>query len=323
MSFELTIPSAAPRQTALAVAEQSRATQEVQASLVIAQKFPRDEAAAVERIRNACRRPTLAAQAVYQFARGGQSVEGPSIRLAEAVAQQWGHLDFGFRVTSQHRDDTNVLVSEVEAFAWDLQTNTKRKVQFMVRHWRDTRTGGQELTAERDVYELIANMAQRRVRACIMGVIPGDIFEDAVETCNETLKADADTSPEAQGKIVAAFEKVGVSRDQIEARIQRKLDAIQPAQVMNLRKILASIKDGIATPADFFEPSKKEGVNVPVIDATPVKPKKVKESPVADAFWQSMGELPRDRINEWLKDNNKSPETATKADIEEIEAYCF
>ena len=260
---------------------------------------------------------------MYQFARGGQSVEGPSIRLAEAVAQQWGHLDFGFRVTSQHRDDTNVLVSEVEAFAWDLQTNTKRKVQFMVRHWRDTRTGGQELTAERDVYELIANMAQRRVRACIMGVIPGDIFEDAVETCNETLKADADTSPEAQGKIVAAFEKVGVSRDQIEARIQRKLDAIQPAQVMNLRKILASIKDGIATPADFFEPSKKEGVNVPVIDATPVKPKKVKESPVADAFWQSMGELPRDRINEWLKDNNKTPETATKADIEEIEAYCF
>jgi hypothetical protein len=192
----------------------------------------------------------------------------------------------------------------------------------MVRHWRDTRTGGQELTAERDVYELIANMAQRRVRACIMGVIPGDIFEDAVETCNETLKADADTSPEAQGKIVAAFDKVGVSRDQIEARIQRKLDAIQPAQVMNLRKILASIKDGIATPADFFEPSKKEGVNVPVIEPT-AKSKKPKESPAAEAFWASMGELPRERILEWLKDHNKTPETATKEDREEIEAYCF
>jgi hypothetical protein len=55
----------------------------------------------------------------------------------------------------------------------------------------------------------------------------------------------------------------------------------------------------------------------------PVAIEDAKESPAAEAFWASMGELPRDRINEWLKDHNKTPETATKADMEEIEAYCF
>jgi hypothetical protein len=323
MSFDLQVsPPPAYQSSALALAEQSRAAQEVQASLVIAKKFPRDEAMAIERIKNSCRRIGLAEQSQYQFVRGGQSVEGPSIRLAEAVAQHWGNIKFGFRVTSTYRDDKGIMVSEVEAYAWDLESNTTRPAQFSVRHWRDTKQGGYELKEERDVYELIANMAQRRVRACIMAVIPGDIFDSAVEVCNETLKADADTSPEAQGKIVAAFEKAGVSKDQIEAKIQRKLDAIQPAQVVHLRKILQSIKDGIATPADFFEPSKKEGVNVPVIEPT-AKPKKAKESPAAEAFWASMGELPRDRINDWLKENNKTPETATKADMEEIEASCF
>jgi hypothetical protein len=324
MPLELQISPPPPIQSgALALAEQSRATQEVQASLVIAKKFPRDEVNAIERIKNSCRRPTLAGQAVYQFARGGQTIEGPSIRLAEAVAQQWGNITFGFRVTSTYRDDKGVMVSEVEAYAWDLETNTKRPAQFSVRHWRDTKQGGYELKEERDVYELIANMAQRRVRACIMAVIPGDVFEDAVEVCNETLKADADNSPEAQAKIVAAFAKYGIGKDQLEAKIQRKLDAIQPAQVVNLRKILSSIKDGVATPGDFFEVSKKEGVNVPVIEVDPAKPKKVKQSPAAVEFWKAMGDLDDSRINEWLKDHDKTPETATKEDIDEIVAYCF
>jgi recombination protein RecT len=70
-------------------------------------------------------------------------------------------------------------------------------------------------------------------------------------------------------------------------------------------------------------PSK--GVRVPVLmpSLPPVAIEDAKESPAAEAFWASMGELPRERILEWLKDHNKTPETATKADVEEIEAYCF
>jgi hypothetical protein len=72
-----------------AVAESSaqREAQEVQAMMVIAKRFPRDQVQAMDRILQACTRPTLAEGALYSYSRGGSDVTGPSIRLAEAIAQ--------------------------------------------------------------------------------------------------------------------------------------------------------------------------------------------------------------------------------------------
>lgn len=234
--------------SALVQIESSRAVQEVQAALVIAKKFPRDQIAATERIKNACTRPTLANVAVYQYARGGSDITGPSIRLAEAIAQQWGNLTFGFTELEQVNGS-----STCEAFCWDLETNTKRSVTFQVPHERHTKRGATRLTDPRDIYELVANNASRRVRACILATIPGDVVEAALEQCDETMRATADVSPKAQAAILASFEKFGVSKEQIEKRIQRKLDAIQPAQVVALRKIHSSLKDGMSQPSEWFE----------------------------------------------------------------------
>ena len=73
----------------------SRQAQEVQGAIVMAKKFPRDEYDAMERIKRTCQRATLAEQAIYSYPRGGQTVMGPSIRLAEALAQNWGNIDYG------------------------------------------------------------------------------------------------------------------------------------------------------------------------------------------------------------------------------------
>ncbi|BBP87435.1 hypothetical protein BsIDN1_10530 [Bacillus safensis] len=68
----------------------SRQAQEVQAAMVVAKKFPRDVYAAFERIKKACERKLLAESAVYEYPKGGSKISGPSIRLAEALAQNWG-----------------------------------------------------------------------------------------------------------------------------------------------------------------------------------------------------------------------------------------
>ena len=82
---------------ALARTDQARAIAEVQAALVIARQNPRDERASMDRILIACQRPGLANAAVYHYSRGGSDISGPSIRLAEAIAQSWGNLQFGIR----------------------------------------------------------------------------------------------------------------------------------------------------------------------------------------------------------------------------------
>ena len=192
-------------------------------------------------------RPSLAEQAVYVYSRGGQNITGPSIRLAEAAARAWGNLKYGFRVTGSDK-----LHSEVVCYAYDIEANIPVERSFMVSHIRHTKAGDKLLTDPRDIYEKVANEAMRRVRACILECIPGDIIESAVEQCEQTLSATADITPATLKKLVDAFDAIGVTKVQIEARIQRRIDAIAPAQVIDLRKIYTSIKDGMSKAEDWF-----------------------------------------------------------------------
>lgn len=233
---------------AVAKTDQNRAVAEVQAAMMIARMNPRDQIAAMDRILNACARPTLADSAVYTYSRGGTDVSGPSIRLAEAMAQAWGNMQFGIRELDQRNGE-----STVQAFAWDVETNTRREVTFQVPHIRYTRSGSKKLEDPRDIYEMVANQGARRLRACILAVIPGDVTEAAVSQCETTMKTKADTSPEAMQKMLAAFDQFGVTKEQIEKRIQRRLDAIQPAQVVSLKKIYASLRDGMSAASDWFD----------------------------------------------------------------------
>ena len=220
----------------------------VQAQLVYAASRPRDEQRAVDRMLTAFQRPSLASKALYQYARGGSEVSGLSIRAAEAMAMAWGNMDFGLRELEQKQGE-----STVEAYAWDLETNVRRAVTFRVPHYRDTRQGRKRLEDSRDIYELVANQGARRVRACILAVLPRDI-QEAVETqVAETMKATFEITPESLKAWLEAFGRLGVTKAMLEARIQRRFDSITPAQMMGLANIFNSIKDGIARVEDFFQ----------------------------------------------------------------------
>lgn len=232
---------------------QSREMAEMQTKFLMAQHFPRDERRSLDGIINAFSRPGLAERSQYSFSRGGTDIAGPSIHAAQAIAQQWGNIEMGWREVSRGTGVDGVPYSEVEAFAIDLQGRVPNRIQFIVRHWRDTKKGGYKLKDERDIYEACASMAQRRKRACILGVLPQDVIDSAMEQADITLKASADASPEVVQKMLVKFAEFGVTREHIEKRIQRRIDAITPAQVINLRRIYASLKDDMSEPGEWFE----------------------------------------------------------------------
>lgn len=306
-------PIAARPTTAPAAAEQQRAIAEVQAALMIARANPRDPIAAMDRILNACTRPSLADAAVYTYSRAGNDISGPSIRLAEAIAQQWGNLLFGVRELEQRNGE-----SVVQAFAWDVETNTRREVTFTVPHVRDTKRGRVKLEDARDIYELTANMGARRLRACILAVIPGDVTEAAVAQCEVTMKAKADTSPEAMAKMLDAFRAFGVTREQIEHRIQRRLDAIQPAQVVGLKKIYASLRDGMSTAADWFDPidattgATDSGLqkSAPQSAKDALRARKAQQAPLAERLIASIDD-PTAGIDPFVAEMNAAEKQAT------------
>lgn len=229
----------------------SRQAQEVQAAMVIAKKFPRDEYEAMEKIKRTCQRATLAEQAIYSYPRGGQSVSGPSVRLAEALAQNWGNIDYGV-IELEQKDG----LSEMMAYAWDLETNTRVSKIFGVEHKRDTKKGAYQLTDSRDIYEATANFGARRMRACILGVIPGDVVDMAVNECRETIKRGIGKEPinERVTKLLAAFKKdFKVSKERIEKYAGRNCADFGEDEFLNLKGVYKALKDGQAKPDDYFE----------------------------------------------------------------------
>lgn len=230
--------------------EEARAVAEVKAKLFAAKTYPRDKAAAFQSIMDACRRPALAGVSMYAYPKGGGKVRGPSIRLAEVLAAAWGNVSYGLRELSRKPG-----VSEMQAYCWDMQTNTESLQNFTVKHEIDL-TGGLKkiLKDEREIYELTANAGARRMRARILAIIPPDVIEAAIEECRKTMAGDNKTPLiDRVRKMVGAFADLGVSLALIEKQTGKKLEDLLPDDLADLQEIYRSIKDEMTSASQWFD----------------------------------------------------------------------
>lgn len=227
----------------------TRQAQEVQAAMVVAKHFPRNQRESMNRILDACARPSLAEAATYEYNRGGSKIYGPSIRLAECIAQNWGNIDFGYMELDRKENESSVM-----AYAWDLETNSRRSQIFTVKHQRDVGGGSKPVTQERDIYEVIANNAQRRVRACILALIPGDVIDRALRGCELTMKAQEQGVPIEQRitDMINSFAEFSVQPAELAAFCGKQgPEYFDDADLRRLRKVYTSLRDGIVG-SDYF-----------------------------------------------------------------------
>jgi hypothetical protein len=214
----------------------------------VAQQFPRDLDRVRRDVAEVCGHLELAQRAAYAVQNRGQ---GHSIHLARALAVAWGNLDYG--VHELRRDDAAGM-SEVQAFAWDMQRNSRATRTFQVPHAvmrGNKRVPIDDLT---DVYRNNQNVGARAVRECILGVIPDDLVEYAARLCRETVQR-GDGKPIEQRRVeaVAAFERFRVTRAQLEQRIGRPVDHWTAEDVASLVVVWQSINAGEATVGEQFD----------------------------------------------------------------------
>lgn len=229
--------------------EASRAIAEAQGKLVIAKRFPRNEVEAYAKAMEACQRPSMAMKAFYSFPRGGQTVEGPTIRFAEELARCWGNIDYGIKELSQ--DDGK---SEMQAYAWDLETNAQSVQNFTNPHKREQGKKMVTLTSQRDIYENNANMATRRLRSRILAILPSWFVDDAINECKKTLAGQNDIPlTDRVKKMVVAFAKLGVTQEQIERRLKKKIETMNAEDFVEYTGIYNAIKNGESKIAEWFE----------------------------------------------------------------------
>lgn len=274
-------PKDVSQQTAI---EQARAVAEVQAAVIVAQNVPRDMARAEADMKDTCGRLSMAQRAFYSVPNRGT---GPSVHLARELARIWGNVQYG--VSELRRDDA-AGVSEVQAFAWDVQTNTRSTRTFIAPHARMKGKERQALTDLNDIYLSNQNTGARAVRECIFTVLPTWFSEDAQALCRQTLEhGEGKPLPERIAAMVAKFDEMGVNVPSLETRIGKKRGSWTAADLAQAAVDYTSIQRGEATKDELFP---QQRVSAAEIRKQPAKPADAPVEDPPDEQWPAVAAIP-------------------------------
>lgn len=182
----------------------------------------------------------------YVLKRSGKAILGPSIRLAEIVASQYGNCRVGARVIHVDRFEKYV---EAEGIFHDLETNTA--VTARVRRRISDRDGR---LYNDDMITTTGNAAcSIAKRNAIFGGVPKALWMPAYEAAMAAAKGDIKTLAEQRSSAMQAFAKHGIRDDQIFASLGIEgIDDLGLDEVLTLRTIYTAVAKGEATLEEFF-----------------------------------------------------------------------
>lgn len=292
---ELNLPVPVPQTDRLGqstAVEMSRAVAEVHAAMYAARQFPRDVSSAIAEMENSCRQPYMAEKAFFRIRKAGAPVTGPSVHLARELARCWGHIQYG--VVEMRRDD-GAAQSEMQTFAWDVQTGSRPVHAFIVPHKRDKKdkesgkVAPEALASLQDIYENNANAGARRLRECIFAVLPVWYTERGKQLCRETLDAgDGTPLPERIAGCVSGFKAIGVTEQQLEDKVGLARIRWTGQEIGLLGTVYRAIQGGETTRQEEFPAPAlvtvaeiRSGADTPPAAAKPAKATKAtKAAPV-------------------------------------------
>lgn len=265
---------------------------EIDQQIATAHRYPRSVSVALKNIKSlATLDDEAAAECIYALPRGGKPIRGPSIRLAEIIANQWRNCRVAARVVDVNREEKYV---EAEGVFHDLETNVATKATV----WRRIVDSKGRLYND-DMIIVTGNAACSIARRnAILAGVPKAVWRSAYDTAEQVIKGDLKTLSERRARAVAAFGTWGVTAERVFAAIGvRGEEEITLDHLPTLFGMFQAIKNGEETVESLF--NAREGakphtkVANPLDDETPARkvdaPKQTTE-PSPDALAGSPGD---------------------------------
>ncbi|PZR88391.1 MAG: hypothetical protein DI537_23930 [Stutzerimonas stutzeri] len=231
-------------QASLAV---SLARAEVDQQIATARALPRSIQRAVSQIMTlATLDEESAEECVYALPRGGKPIKGPSVRLAEIIASQWGNCRVGARVVHVDRFEKYV---EAEGVFHDLETNTATTAR--VRRRISDKSG--KLLTE-DMIVVTGNAAcSIAKRNAILGAVPKAVWRKAYAAVESVIAGDVKTLVERRDRAMKAFAAFGVKPEQVyEAIGVGGVDDISLDHMTTLLGMHSALKSGESNVEEMF-----------------------------------------------------------------------
>lgn len=259
----------------------ARETAAVQARFVVAIQRPRDTMDFRTRLLHECKRPGFAEVAMFKRPVGKKKMpngkweetfaEGPSIRMIETCLQLYRNVQ-ATSITVYDGPDLRIIKVLVIDFenniSFEQEVNVPKTVE--KRGYDGQQPKGREVLGKRlnsegeETYLVAATddevtikqaaLVSKALRTCGQRLLPRDVIEEAIAQIRATKTAEVKADPDAAKKRIAdAFSALGVSPSDIGAYLGHSIDRATPAEVVKLREIYSSIKDGESTWEDYVQ----------------------------------------------------------------------
>lgn len=232
----------------------SLARAEVDQQIATARAWPRSISRAVANITTlATLDEKSAEECIYALPRAGKPIKGPSVRLAEIIASQYGNCRIGARVVHVDRFEKFV---EAEGVFHDLETNTATTAR--VRRRISTKNGK---LFEEDMIVVTGNAACAIAkRNAVLGGVPKAVWRKAYEAVEHVIMGDVKTLTERRGRAIAAFAGFGVTPEQVFIALGvAGEEDVGLDHLGTLTAMRASLKNGEATVEEMFPKQEAKG----------------------------------------------------------------
>lgn len=225
----------------------SLARAEVDQQVATARAMPRSISKAIQNINTLATLDEESAQeCIYALPRGGKPIKGPSVRLAEIIASQWGNSRVGARVVNVDKFEKYI---EAEGVFHDLETNTATTAR--VRRRISDKNGR---VFNDDMIIVTGNAACAIAkRNAILGGVPKGVWRQAYNAVESVLVGDIKTLAVRREAAMKAFAGYGVTPDQLYAVLGvAGKDDVTLEHLATLLAYHSALKNGEATVEEIF-----------------------------------------------------------------------
>jgi hypothetical protein len=192
-----------------------------------------------------------------------KEIRGPSIRLAEIIANAWGNIHAASRIVEN--DGRHITA---EGVCWDLQKNVKMSSQNKVSIWFGEKNGKGGYQASNDMQTVLSNAASAKaIRNAIFKVVPKALVNKVMERAMTFAIGDQKTINVKVLEIVDKLVKMGMNKEtMLEYYECKSIADITPDIYRQLIGVGTAIKECHIKVDEVFKAEKDTSDNVSASD---------------------------------------------------------
>jgi hypothetical protein len=233
------------------VEQQTRA--EVDIQIATAHRYPRNIGQVKkDMISFATMDEETAASCFYSLPRGGKTIQGRSIRLAEIAVASYGNIRAQTRIKEQHSDGEHPFVT-VECAVHDLEKNVAVCIE---KRRRITCKKSKLVVDDDDINLAVNSCAAIAFRDAVFKVVPGTLTNAVYDAAKQVAVGDVKSIGQRFEKACTFFGKFGKIEKDILAFLGKPDNkSITLDDIEKLIGLSSAIKDGEIGIDDAFKPA--------------------------------------------------------------------